>query len=98
MNREALLLLLLISCRVYGGEDSDPATEGLGFVYVCTDVAAAQSVELCWGGSDQTLAESLGASWWCRPTERHIGACLYVCPGQKGCNAFQGCWCPDAGL
>lgn len=32
----------------------------------------------------------------CAPTPRHQGLCWYRCPGQHGCNSYNGCWCPSA--
>lgn len=61
-----------------------------GQVYLCGEA------ELCWDGSQQELADSVGVP--CEPTPRG-GAlgwpCIYQCPSPAhGCNAHDGCWCP----
>lgn len=95
MVRIGLLLSSLVACGIQdvGG--------GAGFnffgltdlVYQCTQVETAEKTEWCWNGDLVDLEVALGSE--CRPTERHLGPCLYSCePNHKGCNALNGCFCP----
>lgn len=75
-----------------------------GRVFVCdaTDPAGeTTSAELCWMDDSSTeLAGAITSTGYydvtCKPTPRG-GAlgwpCHYQCPGAKGCNAYQGCYC-----
>lgn len=71
-----------------------------GEVFSC-DLGSA-TAELCWVDDNaQELTSALLQDYptaSCRPTPRG-GAlgwpCVYDCsPGHKGCNAYQGCYCP----
>jgi hypothetical protein len=63
-------------------------------VYECA-VGDGVTVEVCWAGEGATLARGIGAEE-CHNTPRHIGWCLHSCPPpESGCNAFNGCWCPE---
>lgn len=103
MIRSALLALALAGCGLQdiGG--------GAGFtffgltdeVYQCdAEDGTGRTVEFCYDGDPTDISEGLadepGGLWSCYPTPRHLGACLYSCePGHRGCNALNGCWCPQ---
>lgn len=85
-------------------EESYCNVEHCGEVFLCSardPGGAAVDPELCWIDS---YANELETAMWeagyteikCDPTPRG-GAlgwpCIYQCPGAKGCNAFDGCWC-----
>lgn len=73
-----------------------------GHVYMCEASAgnALGHVEVCvdddGDGDELGRAEDLYGP--CEPTPRHQGLCLMQCdPGDgRGCNAFNGCLCPEA--
>ncbi len=60
-----------------------PADNELGHVEVCVQRDTAI----------ETVEAELGE---CKPTSRHQGLCYWHCDEGAGCNAFNGCWCPDA--
>lgn len=101
MIRSALLALALAGC---GLQDIGGGT-GFDFfgltdeVYQC-DAGSSVTVEFCYDGDPADISNELdqdrGGSWSCYPTPRHLGACLYSCDsGHRGCNALDGCWCPQ---
>lgn len=99
----ALLLLALVSCAEV--DIASQAAGGPGTVYNCTgddqehelcfyDDAAE---ELAWHlGLPECHAVEAGERFWPWLTNLLSVGCTYVCPGQRGCNAHQGCYCEGA--
>jgi predicted small secreted protein len=69
-----------------------------GHVYLCEQAAenALGHVEVCIDDdTDGQLELAERAYGACVPTPRHQGLCSYHCDGGKGCNGFDGCFCPE---
>lgn len=89
------------SCREIGG-GAGLDLPYFDVVYECEAVdGTGRVVELCYDGGATELGEALadepGGLWTCEPTPRHFGPCIYCCGPScgRGCNAFQGCYCPE---
>lgn len=76
-----------------------------GTVFMCDGTApdgSAWSAELCWVDDSSTeLVSSLtdlgygGTKCWPTPRGGSLGwPCIYSCTPHRGCNAYNGCWCP----
>lgn len=99
----ALALIALASCAKLAEDAGGEAAEAIvcptdlincGLVYVCEASAGNDlgHVEICVDDGDLEAAEAVYGS--CEPTPRHQGLCYYHCDGGRGCNAFNGCFCP----
>ena len=87
-------VMLICACGLQEIDRGANATlPAFGNVFVC-DLTIGQ-VGLCWKDDDVTeLEDALNAT--CYPTQRHAGPCIYQCPSARGCNALDGCYCPEA--
>lgn len=95
----ALLLAGCQSCREIGG-GAGLDLPFLDVVYECAAIdGTGRVVELCYDGGatelGRQLADEPGGMWTCEPTSRHLGPCWYHCDAGRGCNAFDGCYCPE---
>lgn len=96
------LIMVLTGCGVQNvGAGAGIDLPFFDLVYECDTGSGDwyERVELCWDSDAAELEYSL-ADWRpqpivCRPTSRHAGPCIYRCPSERGCNAFNGCWCPE---
>lgn len=89
------LLCILSGCVVETFTDHDA-----GVVYECTGLFRPQ--EWCWLGDVEELERLTGATcekssrWWPIITNGFSNGCIYMCPAVgAGCNAFNGCFCPE---
>jgi hypothetical protein len=94
--RGALALAGLFACGTY-----ERVRDADGEVYECN--LHGDTAEYCYFADSAAELADLTGSTACRLTDRWfplitnaIGrGCRYVCPGQTGCNAHLGCWCPQ---
>ncbi len=70
--------------------------EVCGDVYLCAAEAVNDlgHVEIC-VQRDTNLEDVEAVFGECKPTPRHVGLCYWHCDAGAGCNAFNGCWCPE---
>lgn len=97
-----LLVLLAVQCAGCGAaaDAGGAVTEWIACptdLIDCGQVFVCGVSEICVDDTDEALAAAeldLGA---CEPTGRHQGLCRFCCGPDcgRGCNAFQGCHCPD---
>lgn len=87
-------LVLLVGCDLV-----DRVVDAGGVVYDCGDLelcyfadSAAELGDLTGRGCSEA---TVGDRWWPGLTNLLGRGCRYVCPGQIGCNAKQGCFCPE---
>lgn len=96
MIRMLATVLLLTGCATY-----ETVRDADGEVYEC-ELRDGTTSELCfYEDSADELTAMLDARscqltdrWWPVITNALGRGCRYVCPGLKGCNAKQGCFCP----
>lgn len=98
MLRAVLLAVLAASgCGI-----SDFVEDPSGTVYTCTDGTLTEEWCSIVSASDLSDARDLdchatgvGDRWWPGVTNAVGHGCDYSCDGHVGCNAHNGCYCPD---